>query len=53
MKWFALGSDGYMYSLGECSNFDEADTKADELELFAVWIFDALTAKDFVEVLTK
>lgn len=53
MNWFALSSNGYMYRLGVCADFDEADAKADADCLFAVWIFDETTATEFVEVLTN
>ena len=49
MKWFMLGGDGEMYPLGECVDFNEADEKADD----AVWIFDAITAQEWVETLTE
>ena len=45
--WFALGSDGEMYILGDCGDFNAADEIAEDVlpeGTRAIWILDAQTA---------
>ena len=45
--WFALGSDGFIYKLGDCGDFEAADEVANDIlpeGADALWILDADTA---------
>lgn len=49
--WFALGSDGRIYKLGDCGDFEAADEVADDIlpeGESALWILDADTAYDWM-----
>ena len=44
-KWFALTAGGNIKSLGECADFEEADSKTES----AIWVFSMETAREWVD----
>jgi hypothetical protein len=51
-EWFALsGVDGRIYSLGECSDFDQADDRAKDRGLDTVWIASPYVAEAWRQAL--
>lgn len=52
-KYFCLAADGLLYSLGECSNFDDAENKAEELKLDVVWFFGEESAQSWFNTLKE
>jgi len=54
--WFALGSDGLIYTLGDCGDFEAADEVAQDIlpeDTNAIWILDADAAFDWMHTLGK
>ena len=50
--WYAIGTDGYLYCLGDCGDFDAADEVAkDTLSCGVVWIIDKHFANQWKETL--
>ena len=45
--WFALGFDGNLYVLGDCTDFEAADEVAMDLGINAVWIVDPEQAQQW------
>ena len=52
-QYFALDNTGDVWSLGDCGDFDAAEEIADDLGIQAVWIADAVTAKQWAKVITN
>ena len=52
-QYFALDNTWDMWSLGDCGDFDAAEEIADDLGIEAVWIADAVTAKQWAKVITN
>ena len=54
--WFAVGSDGIMYFLGDCGDFEAADEVAKDVlpeDTNAIWILDSDTAFEWMYTLGK
>lgn len=52
--WFALGSDGIIYILGDCGDFDAADEVAKDIlpeGINTLWILDSDTAFEWMSML--
>ena len=52
-QYFALGSDGFLYALGDCGDFESADIIADDMGINALWILDYSTARQFQSVINS
>ena len=52
-KWYCLNSDGKIYIIGNCENFDQADIQANLMGLDAIWIIDEQTANQWRSALHK
>lgn len=53
MMYFALCSDGRIYSLDTCKDWEEADEKVEQKKLETIWIFDEIDARDWIAFLSK
>lgn len=52
--WYAVGTDGNLYCLGDCGDFDAADEIAkDTMPCGCVWILDRHFAEQWLETLNK
>ena len=51
--YFALASDGLMYCLCNCGDFEAAEESAKDLGIEAVWIADESTARQWLENLAR
>ena len=49
--YFALGSDGFLHTLGDHGDMEAAEESALDLGLTTVWLFDEETARSWVEYL--
>jgi len=52
--WFALGSDGLIYIIGDCGDFEAADEVAKDAlpeDVGVLWLLDADTAFDWMHTL--
>lgn len=48
-QWFALdGLTGSVYALGDCGDFEAAEQVALDIDIQAVWIADADTARQWM-----
>ena len=45
--WFALASDGELYCLCDCGDFEAAEESAKDLDIEAIWILDEATARQW------
>lgn len=49
-RWFALGSDGRMYDLCDCGDFEAAEESAEDLlptGTGVIWLVDEVTALEW------
>lgn len=54
-RWFALGTDGIMYDLGDCGDFDVAEESAVDVlpyTIGTIWIADEHQALEWAEIIT-
>jgi hypothetical protein len=53
-QWFALDAGaGLVYALGDCGDFDAAEQVAADLDIQAVWIADADTARQWMTAIAE
>jgi len=51
-QWFALDAGaGLVYALGDCGDFEAAEQTARDLDIQAVWIADADTARQWARAI--
>ena len=49
-QWFALGSDGIVYALGDCGDIEAAESIAPDVmpeDVSAIWLLDERTAREW------
>jgi hypothetical protein len=51
--YFALASDGLIYCLCNCGDFEAAEESATDLGIEAIWIADEPTARQWFENLSR
>lgn len=53
-QWFALDAGaGLVYALGDCGDFEAAENVAQDLDIDAVWIADADTARQWARAINE
>ena len=53
-QWFALDAGaGLVYALGDCGDFEAAEKAAQDLDIQAVWIADADTARQWARAINE
>ena len=53
-QWFALDAvSGLVYALGDCGDFEAAEQVALDLDLQAIWIADADTARQWMRCIEE
>jgi hypothetical protein len=53
MLYLALGIDGRIYNLCDCGDIEAADESAKDLDISAVWLWDAADAKTVADEINR